>query len=81
MDAIRGRALFQAIDEESLVKIDFHVGEKIPGELRRSTHREIFPGVSAPVGVAGRCDPVQADLDPVGQPQGPARREGDAEAR
>jgi hypothetical protein len=49
LDAIRARALFQAIDEESLVKIDFHVGEKIPGELGRSTHREIFPGVSAPL--------------------------------
>jgi hypothetical protein len=48
-DAIRARALFQAIDEESLVKIDFHVGEKIPGELGRSTHRQIFPGVSAPL--------------------------------
>jgi hypothetical protein len=49
LDAIRARALFQAIDEESLVKIDFHVGEKIPGELGRSTHREIFTGVSAPL--------------------------------
>ena len=49
LDAIRARTLFQAIDEESLVKIDFHVGEKIPGELGRSTHREIFPGVSAPL--------------------------------
>jgi hypothetical protein len=49
LDAIRARTLFQAIDEESLVKIDFHVGEKIPGELGRSTHREIFPSVSAPL--------------------------------
>ncbi len=36
MDAIEGRALFQAIDEASMLKIDFHVGEKIPGELGRS---------------------------------------------
>ncbi len=49
LDAIRARALFQAIDEVSLVKIDFHVGEKIPGELGRSTHREILPGVLAPL--------------------------------
>jgi nucleotidyltransferase AbiEii toxin of type IV toxin-antitoxin system len=49
MDAIRGNALFQAIDEESLIKIDFHVGEKIPGELGRSTRCEAFPGVSAPL--------------------------------
>ena len=49
MDAIRGNALFQAIDEESLVKIDFHVGEKIPGELGRSKRREVVPGVVAPL--------------------------------
>src|SRR5690242_253883 len=49
IDAIRGNARFQAIDEESLVKIDFHVGEMIPGELGRSTHREIFAGVTAPL--------------------------------
>ena len=30
------KGLFQAIDELSMVKIDFHVGEKIPGELDRS---------------------------------------------
>jgi Nucleotidyl transferase AbiEii toxin, Type IV TA system len=49
MDAIKGRALFQAIDEVSMVKIDFHVGEKIPGELGRSKHREVVPGVVAPL--------------------------------
>ncbi len=49
MDAIKGRALFQAIDEVSLVKIDFHVGEKIPGELGRSRYREVVPGVVAPL--------------------------------
>ncbi|MGP0068329.1 MAG: nucleotidyl transferase AbiEii/AbiGii toxin family protein [Isosphaeraceae bacterium] len=49
MDAIKGRALFQAIDELSMVKIDFHVGEKIPGELGRSRRREVAPGVVAPL--------------------------------
>ena len=32
-----------------MIKIDFHVGEKIPGELGRSTTREIAPGLFAPV--------------------------------
>jgi hypothetical protein len=48
-EAIRTRRLFQAIDQESLIKIDFHVGEKIPGELERSQTRELFPGLAAPL--------------------------------
>ena len=48
-DAIERNGLFQAIDEQSMIKIDFHVGEKIPGELGRSTLREIAPGLIAPL--------------------------------
>jgi hypothetical protein len=48
-EAIQSNGLFQAIDEASLVKIDFHVGEKIPGELERSKRREVVPGVMAPL--------------------------------
>jgi hypothetical protein len=49
MDAIAGRGLFQAIDEVSMVKVDFHVGEKIPGELERTIFQEISPGLTAPL--------------------------------
>ena len=49
LEAIRNHRLFQAIDQESLIKIDFHVGEKIPGELGRSRRRELFPGLVAPL--------------------------------
>jgi hypothetical protein len=49
MEAIRSKGFFQVIDEESLVKIDFHVGEKIPGELGRSRRREVLPGLVAPL--------------------------------
>jgi hypothetical protein len=48
-DAIKNNALFQAIDEQSFVTLDFPVGEKIPGELGWSKHREVVPGVMAPV--------------------------------
>jgi hypothetical protein len=48
-NAIEQRGLFQAIDRQSMIKIDFHVGEKIPGELSRSTRREISPGLVAPL--------------------------------
>ena len=49
VEAIKSKGLFQAIDEESMVKIDFHVGEKIPGELGRTQRREVVPGVVAPL--------------------------------
>jgi hypothetical protein len=48
-EAIANHCLFQAIDEASTIKIDFHVGEKIPGELDRSTRREVLPGLVAPL--------------------------------
>jgi hypothetical protein len=32
-----------------MIKIDFHVGEKIPGELDRGTPRELVPGLMAPM--------------------------------
>ncbi len=49
IDAIRQQGLFQAIDEASLIKIDFHVGEKIPGELGRGSRCELFPGLEVPI--------------------------------
>jgi Nucleotidyl transferase AbiEii toxin, Type IV TA system len=49
IQAIEEKGLFQAIDNRSMIKIDFHVGEKIPGELSRSTRRQIIPGVFTPL--------------------------------
>ena len=49
LDAIKRKGLFQAIDQQSMIKIDFHVGEKIPGELERCTTREILPGLTVPL--------------------------------
>jgi hypothetical protein len=49
MDAIAAKGLFQAIDEVSMVKIDFHVGEGIPGELGRTNFMEVSPGLMAPL--------------------------------
>jgi hypothetical protein len=49
INAIEQKGLFQAIDKLSMIKIDFHVGEKIPGELGRSTRRELVPGLVAPL--------------------------------
>ena len=48
--AIRRNGLFQAIDETSMIKIDFHVGGKIPGRAgAKLTRRSILPGLVAPL--------------------------------
>jgi hypothetical protein len=47
--AIRDCSLFQLLEQETAIKIDLHIGEKIPGELRRSTREEILPGVVVPL--------------------------------
>jgi Nucleotidyl transferase AbiEii toxin, Type IV TA system len=49
LQAIRGSGLFQAIDQTTLVKIDFHVGEKIPGELDRTSQHEFGAGLIVPL--------------------------------
>jgi hypothetical protein len=61
IDAIKQKRLFQAIDKASMLKIDFHVGEKIPGELSRSTTREIAPGLFAPF--VSKEDAILSKLD------------------
>ncbi len=48
-EAIASQSRFQAIDEVSMLKIDFHVGEKIPGELGRTTRCEVLPGLVTPL--------------------------------
>jgi len=40
--------MFQALDRSTWIKIDFHVGEGVPGELSRSVSREILPGLELP---------------------------------
>ncbi len=62
-EAIANHCLFQAIDEASTIKIDFHVGEKIPGELDRSTAPRGLDETGRPTGLPGRRDPFQAPLD------------------
>ena len=48
-EAIKNKRLFQAIDEANMVKIDLHIGEKIPGELTRSKKSELFQGCKVPL--------------------------------
>lgn len=41
--------MFQALDPETFIKIDFHAGVSVPGELERSSIRELLPGLAVPV--------------------------------
>jgi hypothetical protein len=48
-DAVRRKSLFQALHEETMIKVDFHVGEAIVGELDRSKEEEILTGIVIPL--------------------------------
>lgn len=48
-DAVLRKGLFQALHEETMIKVDFHVGEAIEGELDRSQSEEILPGIIVPL--------------------------------
>lgn len=48
-EAVSRRDMFQALDEETLIKVDIHVGAAIPHELERSRIEEVFPGLSLPL--------------------------------
>ena len=48
-EAISERRLFQALDNENWIKVDFHVGEGVPGEFSRSKTVSLFSGVNVKV--------------------------------
>jgi hypothetical protein len=73
VEAIRQKRLFQVLDQERVVKIDFHVGEKIPGELTRSSRQEIFPGLIIPL--VTREDAILSKLLWLQQGSGKSRRD------
>jgi hypothetical protein len=47
--SLRSHEMFQALDRETYLKVDFHVDARIPGEFDRSAVTQIFPGVTAPI--------------------------------
>ncbi|MCO6431404.1 MAG: nucleotidyl transferase AbiEii/AbiGii toxin family protein [Deltaproteobacteria bacterium] len=48
-NAVLSRGIFQALDEQTMIKVDFHIGEAIHGELERSKQEEILPGIIVPL--------------------------------
>lgn len=43
--AAGSRSLFTALDQTTNIKVDFHVGESVPGELARARRLELVPGL------------------------------------
>src|SRR5690606_39771077 len=46
---IARQGIFQALDDESMIKVDFHVGEKIPHAFERSREVELLPSLRIPL--------------------------------
>src|SRR5690606_15817229 len=47
--SMKSHSMFQGLDTITMFKFDFHVGERIPGELNRTVVRELFEGITVPV--------------------------------
>lgn len=65
--------LFQALHQGLLIKVDFHVGEGVPGELGRSRTVSLFPGLD--VSLVSKEDAVLSKL--VWVKQGSAKSKAD----
>jgi len=59
-DAVSNERLFQGLDQETFLKVDFHVGGSVRGEFQRSVPIELFPSVSVPI--ASKYDAIVSKL-------------------
>ena len=48
-EAIEEQTMFQAIDKETMFKIDFHLSDIVPGSLERRCERKIMTGQIVPM--------------------------------
>ncbi len=48
-EALRERSLFQVVDQKTFFKVDFHIGELVPGELARSQEVRLSPDLTVPL--------------------------------
>jgi len=48
-EAVTNNSMFQALNKETFIKVDFHVGESITGELSRSVLQPLFENTNIPV--------------------------------
>lgn len=59
-EAVKRRSIFQALHQELLIKVDFHVGELVPQAFRRSRLVEIAPDLA--INLISREDAILAKL-------------------
>lgn len=72
-EAIRTGQMFQAIDRETLIKVDFHTVPRIPGELNRSVQRQFVEGLH--VTVVSKEDAVLSKLLWIQEGSGKSRQD------
>lgn len=72
-DEVSRQGMFQALDEQTFFKVDFHVGEAIPGELTRTRQQEIAPGVTVPL--VNKEDAILSKLLWIRQGSGKSRQD------
>ncbi len=48
-EALREGTLFQVLDQETFFKVDFHIGELVPGEIARSREIRLSPNLTVPL--------------------------------
>ncbi len=46
-NAISEKSMFQLLDDATMIRVDIHVGESVPQELKRSKDVELLPGLRA----------------------------------
>jgi hypothetical protein len=47
--ALREGSLFQVVDQQTFFKVDFHIGELVPGEMARSQEVRLSPDLTVPL--------------------------------
>jgi hypothetical protein len=72
-EAVHTQGMFQALDQETFIKIDFHVGELVPGELSRSAVVEFLPGLNARL--VSKVDAILSKLIWVQQGSGKSKQD------
>ena len=65
-------AYFRQSIKLSMIRIDLHVGGRIPGELDRSAQRKNAPGLFAPLVSEEGFHRLEASLDPTREREGQA---------
>jgi hypothetical protein len=72
-EAVHTQGMFQALDQETFIKIDFHVGELVPGEFSRSRTVEFLPGLNARL--VSKIDAILSKLIWVQQGSGKSKQD------